>query len=345
MEAELDRHAVLGLLYRAEGRGIRCVACGHRCLLGHGQRGICKVRFNRNDQLQVPFGYVSGVACDPIEKKPFFHVLPGSTALTFGMLGCNFHCDFCQNWFSSQVLRDMSANAGATPITPERIVLEAQRNHARLVVSSYNEPLITPEWASAIFNVAKKGNLRCAIVSNGYATPEAIDFWVPLVDAIKLDLKCFNRKTYLKMGGQLQPVTDSISRIHQRGIWLEVVTLIIPGLNDSEGELQELAGFLSSISRDIPWHVTAFHGDYKAPGTASACADHLLRAAQIGMASGLRYVYAGNLPGKVASWENTRCPGCMKTLIERTGYMVRASNAPIDNRCPSCGFQIPGIWS
>jgi pyruvate formate lyase activating enzyme len=344
-ETALDRHAAEGILYRLEAEGIRCVACGHRCLLRPGQRGVCKVRFNVEGRLRVPFGYVSSLACDPVEKKPFFHLCPGANAMTFGMLGCNFHCDFCQNWFTSQTLRDDSAGAPMRVILPEQITFAAKRQNARLLVSSYNEPLITPEWAAAIFRAAKKQNLRCAIVSNGHATPEALDFWSPLIDAIKVDLKCFDRKTYLNLGGKMQAVTETIEQIHQRGIWLEVVTLIIPGLNDSESELTDLAGFLASVSQDIPWHVTAFHAAYRASDSAGAISDHLLRAAHIGSAAGLRFVYAGNLPGGVGNWENTRCPSCLTTLIERTGFQVHSCHLTDGGLCPHCGYQVPGIWS
>jgi len=230
--AELDRHTVVGALWRCEGDQVRCLACGHRCRIASGKRGLCRVRFNRNNQLRVPFGYVSGLQCDPIEKKPFFHVLPGSLALTFGMLGCNFHCSFCQNWITSQTLRDAESRAPIQPISSDDIVREGRRRGAQVVVSSYNEPLITAEWAKAVFESARAAGLRCAIVSNGYASPEVLDYLRPVLAAVKIDLKTFNDSNYRALGGTLKQVTDTIRRVHALGLWLEVVTLLIPGFND-----------------------------------------------------------------------------------------------------------------
>ena len=340
----LPRHTVVGSLCRAEGDRIRCFACGHRCLLGPGRHGICRVRFNQDGQLRVPFGYVSGVACDPIEKKPFYHVYPGSDALTFGMLGCDFHCSYCQNWVSSQALRDQAARAPVQPVTPQQLIRQATRAGARLVVSSYNEPLITAEWAVAIFQQAKSAGLACAFVSNGNATPEVLDFLRPWIIAYKIDLKGFDEKRYRTLGGTLEHVTEGIRLVHQRGLWLEVVTLVVPGFNDCEAELRQIARFLASLSRDIPWHVTAFHQDYRMTEPPNTAAAQLVRAAEIGTEEGLRFVYAGNAPGRVGPWENTFCPNCHEKLIDRCGYLIRAYNLTPDGHCPKCHTSIPGIW-
>src|SRR5205823_1408866 len=281
---------------------------------------------------------------DPVEKKPFFHVYPSSDALTFGMLGCDLHCSFCQNWNTSQALRDAQATGQMQPVTPEQLVEMAQRERARLVVSSYNEPLITAEWAVAVFEQAKAAGLACAFVSNGNATPEVLDYLKPWIVAYKVDLKSFDDKHYRSLGGMLSNITDTIRMIHERGIWLEVVTLVIPGFNDSEGELREMARFLASVSRDIPWHVTAFHKDYRMTDPEATPPQTLMRAAEIGTEEGLRFVYAGNLPGRVAQWENTRCPNCQETLIERYGFLVRSYHVTGDGRCPHCGTSLPGIW-
>ena len=341
----LDRHTVVGTLWRAEGGRVRCFACGHRCLIAEGRRGICKVRFNQGGQLRGPFGYVAGgLASDPVEKKPFFHVYPGSDALTFGMLGCNFHCPFCQNWVTTQALRDEASGSSIVELTPEQIVMAAQRGGARLLVSSYNEPLITAEWAAAIFQKAKDAGLACAFVSNGNATPEALDFLKPWLAACKIDLKGFDAQRYRTLGGTLENVCRSIRLVHERGLWLEVVTLVVPGFNDSEAELRALAEFLASVSRDIPWHVTAFHPDYKMTGPPATTARQLIRAAEIGAEAGLHFVYAGNLPGRVGPWENTFCPNCRETLIERTGYLVREYKITAAGKCPRCQTAIPGLW-
>jgi pyruvate formate lyase activating enzyme len=294
--------------------------------------------------LRVPFGYTAGVACDPVEKKPFFHVHPGSDALTFGMLGCDFHCSYCQNWVTSQMLRDDAASAPIQPTTPEELVRAARRHGARLVVSSYNEPLITAEWAVAVFQPAKSQGLMCALVSNGNATPEALDFLQPWIVACKIDLKSFDDHRYRTLGGTLDRVTETIKQVHQRGLWLEVVTLIVPGFNDDPKELRDIARFLVSVSRDIPWHVTAFHPDYKMTGPRPTQADDLLRAAEIGTEAGLRFIYAGNAPGRVGEWENTRCPGCGETLIVRDGYLIQKYRITTRGTCPRCGVVIPGLW-
>jgi pyruvate formate lyase activating enzyme len=341
----LDRHTAVGKLWQAEDGHVRCVACGHRCLLSPGRRGICKVRFNDAGQLRVPFGYVAGgLASDPVEKKPFFHVYPGTDALTFGMLGCDFHCPYCQNWVTSQALRDEKSSAPIVELSPDQIVNAARRSRARLVVSSYNEPLITAEWAVAVFQAAKAAGLACAFVSNGNATPEALDFLRPWIVAYKIDLKGFDEKRYRTLGGTLEHVTNGIRLVHERGLWLEVVTLIVPGFNDNESELHDLAQFLAGVSRDIPWHVTAFRPDYKMTGPPATTASQLMRAAEIGAAAGLRFVYAGNLPGRVGPWEDTRCPHCVEKLITRTGYNIRDFRITGDGKCPQCQNVIPGLW-
>ncbi len=340
----LDRQTTVGSLYVREDERLRCVACGHRCLIGEGKRGICKVRYVEDGELRVPFGYVAGLQCDPVEKKPFFHVYPGSDALTFGMMGCDLHCSYCQNWVTSQALRDSSAVAPVRPVTPTGLVELAQREGARLVVSSYNEPLITAEWAVAVFERAKAAGLACAFVSNGNATPEVLDFLAPWIVAYKVDLKSFDDHHYRTLGGTLSNITETIGMVHARGIWLEIVTLVIPGFNDSEAELRSMARFLASISRDIPWHVTAFHKDYRMTDADATSPEKLVRACEIGAAEGLRYVYAGNLPGRVGPWENTRCAGCGERLIERNGYLIRGYHVTADGSCPRCQTSLPGLW-
>ncbi|HSA09445.1 MAG TPA: AmmeMemoRadiSam system radical SAM enzyme [Candidatus Paceibacterota bacterium] len=340
----LARHTTVGSLWRTEGDRIRCVACGHQCLIGAGRHGICRVRFNQDGQLRVPFGYVSGVQCDPVEKKPFFHLYPGTDALTFGMLGCDFHCSYCQNWVTSQALRDQAARAPIQTVTPQQLIRTGLRARARLVVSSYNEPLITAEWAVAVFQAAREAGLACAFVSNGNATPEALDFLRPWIVAYKIDLKGFNDTRYRTLGGTLEHVTEGVRRVFERGLWLEVVTLVVPGFNDSEAELRQIARFLASISRDIPWHVTAFHKDYKLTDPPNTTAAQIIRAAEIGAEEGLRFVYAGNAPGHVGRWENTYCPGCGEKLIDRFGYLVREYKLTADGKCPNCCTPIPGIW-
>ncbi len=340
----LDRHTTIGSLWRAEGERIRCVACGHRCLIGEGRRGICRVRFNQGGQLRVPFGYAAGVQCDPVEKKPFYHLYPGSDALTFGMMGCDFHCSYCQNWVTSQALRDSASLAAIQAVTPEQLLAHGRELGARLVVSSYNEPLITAEWGVAVFQKAKAAGLACAFVSNGNATPEVLDFLRPWIIGYKIDLKSFDEKKYRTLGGTLHHVTEGIRLVHERGLWLELVTLLVPGFNDGEAELQQMARFIAGISRDIPWHVTAFHKDYKMGEPPNTLASQLVRAAEIGTEEGLHFVYAGNAPGQVGRWENTFCPHCRNELINRFGYLIREYRVSPEGTCPNCSTRIPGVW-
>lgn len=344
----LDSMTKASALFEAgEQQSLRCQACAHRCLLKPGRRGICGVRFNHEGSLMVPHGYVAGAQVDPIEKKPFNHFLPGGKVLTFGMLGCNFHCPFCQNWFSSQAVRDPCAEESIFTVrrtSAERLVQIALDNGATAVASSYNEPLITTEWAVEIFKLARQNGLKTVYVSNGYANPQVLEYLRPWLDGYKVDLKSMRDREYRKMGGTLQPVLDTIKLVHELGLWLEVVTLVIPGLNDSSEELWEAGRFLTSISPDIPWHVTAYHPEYKYVEAPPTPPDTLQRAAEIGQEAGLHYVYAGNLPGKVGSLEDTHCPHCSKTLISRRGYRLTEYNITDEGTCSLCGTPVAGVW-
>lgn len=334
-----------GSLYEhLENSKLRCFACGHRCVIADGLDGICRVRFNRGGKLLVPYGYVGALQLDPVEKKPFFHALPGALAMSFGMLGCDFHCGYCQNWVTSQALRDPNAIAPPQQLTPEEFVSLSVKHGARIVTSTYNEPLITSEWAVDIFKAARLAGLKTSYVSNGNGTPEVLEYIKPWVDLYKVDLKSFQDRNYRKLGGVLKNVLDTIERLHAMGFWLEIVTLVIPGFNDSSEELRDMAQFLAKISPDIPWHVTAFHQDYKMTDPDNTPAATLLRAAEIGKSEGLNFVYAGNLPSRVGSWENTYCPGCNELLIDRTGYRIRAMRIR-NGACPKCQRPIPGVWN
>jgi pyruvate formate lyase activating enzyme len=340
----LESHTTRGdLIVPLDNGALRCVACGHRCYLPEGKVGICKVRFNRGGTLEVPRGYVGALQCDPVEKKPFFHVRPGALALSFGMLGCDFHCGYCQNWITSQAIRDPDAVAPIRPVTAEQLVDLALAHGAEIITSTYNEPLITSEWAVEVFRVARARGLLTAYVSNGNGTPEVLDYLRPWVDLYKVDLKSFNDREYRKLGGVLANVLETIRGLVQRGIWLEIVTLFVPGLNDSPHEMAQIAEFIASVSPDIPWHVTAFHPDYKMADRGHTGVETLLRAVQMGEAAGLRYVYAGNIPGRVGDHENTRCPQCRRTVVERVGYRVQRMDIK-DGTCPYCASAIPGLW-
>ncbi|HEX8338156.1 MAG TPA: AmmeMemoRadiSam system radical SAM enzyme, partial [Pyrinomonadaceae bacterium] len=335
------REAAEELTERPGGGDVRCYACGHRCLVREGKRGICKVRFNERGRLLVPAGYVAALACDPTEKKPFFHLLPGSDTLTFGMLGCDLHCAYCQNWLTSQTLRDEAAGTPPRAVSAERLVGMARECGARVVGSSYNEPLITAEWAVEVFGRAKAEGFRTAFISNGNATPQVLDYLRPWTDCYKIDLKSMSDRAYRQLGGVVDNILDTVRMVHERGFWEEVVTLVVPGFNDSEGELRRAAEFIASVSPDIPWHVTAFHQDYRMTENANTTAEQLVRACEVGREAGLKFVYAGNLPGRVGRWENTYCPACGELLVERYGYRIRRMRLGADGLCPSCEEKIP----
>jgi pyruvate formate lyase activating enzyme len=333
-----------GDLYeRHPDSALTCFACGHRCFIRPGRPGICKVRCNEGGTLRVPAGYVGALQCDPIEKKPFFHALPGSLALSFGMLGCDFHCGYCQNWFTSQSIRDPKATARPEILSARDLTALAARYGAPVLASTYNEPLITSEWAVEVFREARPLGILGAYISNGNGTPEVLDYIRPWVDLYKVDLKSFRDANYRALGGQLSVVLDTIRMLKERGFWVEIVTLVIPGFNDGDGELRDIARFLVSVSPEIPWHVTAFHKDYKMTDPDNTPPGTLIRAARIGREEGLQFVYAGNLPGDVGEFENTVCPGCGALLIERHGYRIDR-NRLADGRCPDCSRTIPGVW-
>jgi len=250
----------------------------------------------------------------------------------------------CQNWDISQAMRDSEAGRPPTEVTPQELVTLARRNGAKCVASSYNEPLITSEWAAAVFKEAKAAGFTCMYISNGNATREVLEFIRPYTDGYKIDLKTMNDKNYRKLGAVLDHVLDGVRMVHQMGFWLEIVTLVIPGFNDSNEELLDAAQFIKSLSPDIPWHVTAFHKDYRMVDPDNTDARTLMRAAEIGLGEGLRYVYAGNLPGRVGPYEHTYCPGCHAPLIKRYGYVVLDYQLTPEGECPHCQTKIPGVW-
>ena len=305
---------------------------------------MCKVRFNRGGHLRVPWGYVGGIQCDPIEKKPFFHARPGALAFSFGMLGCDLHCSYCQNWVTSQALRDPQAIAPPIDATPDALVSEAKRLGARAVVSTYNEPLITSEWAVEIFKKARAAGLMTAYVSNGNGTPRVLDYLRPWVDLYKVDLKSFDDKHYRQLGGRIEPILDTIRTLNEMGIWVEIVTLLIPGFNNSDDEIERLTSFLAGVSPDIPWHVTAFHKDYRMNDPENTTPEMLMRAAEIGAPKW----FALRLCGKSARAGRRSRAHAMSQLPGDAGRAIRLFHpaVPLDagRACPDCGTTIPGRW-
>lgn len=251
----------------------------------------------------------------------------------------------CQNWLTSQTLRDDAAGVAPRVVTSERLITLAKSCGAALVGTSYNEPLITAEWAIEVFKQAKPEGFKTAFISNGNATPQVLDYIRPFTDCYKIDLKSMSDRNYRQLGGVVDNILDTIKMVHERGFWMEIVTLVIPGFNDSTDELRRAADFIASVSPDIPWHVTAFHQDYNMTENANTTPEQLVRACETGRAAGLRYIYAGNLPGHVGRWENTYCPMCDELLIERSGYHIKQQKVGRDGKCPTCATAIAGVWS
>ncbi|MDT8389671.1 MAG: AmmeMemoRadiSam system radical SAM enzyme [Lentisphaeria bacterium] len=322
---------------------VRCLACAHRCVIPEGGHGRCSVRVNVAGHLLVPGGEVSALAADPVEKKPLYHFFPGATTLSFGMEGCSFTCGFCQNWRISQRARHDGLPKQTTPRTAEQIVTAALRSGLTIITSTYNEPLISSEWAVEIFTLARQHGLKTAFVTNGFASPEAVDFLAPRLDAVNVDLKCFTEENYRSLGGRLAPVLETLDRLREREKWVEVTTLVVPGFNDSDEELTALARHLAQWNPDAPWHVSAYHESYHyhaaAPRTPM---ETITRAIAIGKAAGLRFVYSGNLPPG-AEQADTFCPACGTVLITRRGFTVTGDYLT-DGACPNCGAEIPGVW-
>lgn len=329
---------------RDNGR-VECLACAHRCSIAPGRRGACKVRYNEGGVLHVPWNYAGALQVNPIEQAPFMHAYAGEDVLTLGMLGCNLRCSYCQNWHLSQVLRDADAPELPTAMTADDIVSEAQRRGIHIILSSLNEPLITAEWAAEVFARAKEVGIATGMVSSGQGTAEVLDFLRPHIDLLKIDLKAMAPEKYRTFGGRLESVLETIRMVHERGIWLEIVTLVVPGWNDSEEELRSAARFIASVSTDIPWILWNFHQDYRMREPDDAGPNDVMRAAAIGRSEGLRFTYAGVQPGRVGEFEQTRCPGCGAVVVDRIGYQLIGYAIDAAGQCSACGTDIPGRWS
>jgi pyruvate formate lyase activating enzyme len=339
----LKKYLTEGIYYQQlPDNRTQCFSCANKCTIKAEQTGICKVRYNLGGTLFVPFNYVSALNKDPIEKKPFFHVKPGSKTLSFGMLGCNFYCSFCQNWQISQIDKDTNSNCKIMPISAKEIVEIALKDNIETITSTYNEPLITSEWSKTIFEEAATYGINGAVVSNGFASTEILKSILPFIKYYKVDLKSFNQENYKKCGGNLQIILDTINLLYKNNIWIEIVTLLIPGYNNSKEEISEIATFIKSISEFIPWHITAFHPNYKMLSYSNTSSANLLEAVEIGKKVGLKYIYTGNL-SSLQEYENTYCFECGNLLIERYGYNIRR-NIITDNSCPKCKTLIHGRW-
>jgi pyruvate formate lyase activating enzyme len=320
---------------------VRCGVCAHRCLVRPGRYGICGVREDRAGQLiSLAYGAVVAMGIDPIEKKPLFHVAPGSTAYSIATAGCPFHCRFCQNWEIAQGPR-LGLDLPAQRMAPAEVVEQALQHGAQSVAYTYVEPTVFLEYALDTARLARQAGLRNLFITDGYATPEAVSLLAPVLDAANVDLKSFDDGFYRKVcGARLAPVLDSIVAMRREGIWLELTTLIIPGHNDDDGELRALTGWMmDNLGAETPWHVSRFFPAYRWLDVPPTPPGTLRRAADLGREAGLRHVYVGN--AAELGLEDTYCVGCGRLLIERRGYRVRVHLAG-DGTCPACGRTLAG---
>ncbi len=331
------------LLYeKLEDRRVRCALCSHRCRIDPGKRGICAVRENREGVLvSLVYGTLIAENVDPIEKKPFFHCLPGSRSYSIATAGCNFRCSFCQNHEISQMPREEGRIVGRRR-TPEEVVEATLRSGSKSIAYTYTEPTVYFEFAHDTAVIARARGIRNVFVTNGYMTPEMLRMAAPWLDAANVDLKAFSDEFYrTQCGARLEPVMENLRLMKELGIWVEVTTLLIPGLNDSEGELRDLAGFVRSLGPETPWHISRFHPRYRMTERGPTPAETIHRTAAIGKTAGLKYVYSGNIPGDAG--ENTACAACGRLLIGRYGFSVERQDLA-GSACPRCGAPLDGIF-
>lgn len=332
------------LLYdRLEDDAVRCRLCAHRCTVRSGRRGICGVRENRGGRLQtLVYGNLIARSVDPIEKKPIFHMMPGSLSYSIATVGCNFRCRFCQNADIAQMPGDQGGRIAGEPVAVDAVVSDAVRRGCRSIAYTYTEPTVFFEFALAVARKARSRGLRNVFVTNGYMSAEALDMVLPVLDAANVDLKSFDDGFYRKVcGARLEPVLDTLRAMKAGGVLVEVTTLLVPGRNDGPGELRSLAGFIAGeLGVDTPWHISRFHPTYRMTDLPATPVDTLRAARDIGLACGMRYVYPGNVPGEDA--ESTDCRHCGARLIHRWGFTIR-ENRIREGRCPDCGAAVDGL--
>jgi len=329
------------LLYeKLKNKTVRCQLCCHRCLIAEGKRGICSVRENQNGILySLVYGLAIAANVDPIEKKPLFHFLPGTKSFSIATAGCNFRCEFCQNWDISQITKGPEGKIIGEELPPEKVVKQALKSGCKSIAYTYTEPTIFFEYTQDTARLAKKEGLANVFVTNGYQTPETIKEMAKFVDAANIDLKSFSETFYQKIcGAKLAPVLESIKLIHKAGIWLEITTLVVPDQNDSEKELAQIAKFIASVDRNIPWHISRFHPDFKMTDSYPTPLETLEKAYQIGKKAGLKYIYLGNVITETG--ENTFCPKCGALAIRRTGYLTEVLGVDKNGNCSNCGYDL-----
>ena len=330
------------MLYdKLSDQGVRCRLCAHLCIIAEGKKGLCRVRENREGVLYtLVYGRTIARHVDPIEKKPLFHFYPGSTAYSIATPGCNFRCRWCQNWEISQIPRQEQLIAGHEA-SPEQVVAAAERAGCRVIAYTYTDPTIFFEYTYDTARLAHAAGLANIYVTNGYMTNEMLEMIEPYLDAANVDLKSFREETYRRyVGARLQPVLDTLSRMKALGIWLEVTTLVIPGINDDPAELRDAARFVSrELGAETPWHISRFFPAYNMTDVPPTSIGSLRKAEEIGLESGLRHVYPGNDPGEA----NTFCHTCGQLLIRRSGFRVVANKVGPGNSCPDCGTPVAGV--
>ena len=327
---------------KLDEKRVHCYLCAHECMIPESKLGICGVRQNVGGILYtLVYGEVIAAHVDPIEKKPLYHFLPGTMSYSIATVGCNFKCGFCQNWQISQASMRNGVVASRGTLMPEQIVEETKKNNCSSVSYTYTEPTIFFEYAYDTARLARQAGLANVFVTNGYMTREALDMIKPYLDAANVDLKSYREDYYKKhCKAHLQPVLDTISSMKERGVWLEVTTLVVPGENDSDEELSQIAEFLAGVDKDIPWHISRFHPDYRFLDHRATPLETLRRAREIGHEKGLRYIYLGN----VLEGANTYCYRCQELVAKRRYMGIEKFNLK-DGHCPACGAEIGGIWS
>jgi pyruvate formate lyase activating enzyme len=331
------------MLYEViEGRKLHCYLCSHHCQINDSKFGICGVRQNKGGKLYThAYGDAVAANIDPIEKKPLYHFLPGTTSFSVATVGCNFRCGFCQNWQISQVSKRNGGDLTGYKLLPEDIVKEAKGQHCQSISYTYTEPTIFFEYAYDTAKLAKEGGLFNIFVTNGYMTPEALETIQPYLDACNVDLKSFREDFYkTTCHGHLEPILASIRLMKKLKIWVEITTLVIPDQNDDEEELEDIARFIADVDPNIPWHISRFHPDYQFTESRATPVKVLKKAYSLGKEVGLRYIYLGNVPGEAAE---TWCPGCQEVLIRRQGYYI-GENSIKDSTCSTCGETIAGLF-
>lgn len=338
---ELEDHTSAGSLFQIEEGRFRCSACAHRCVLADGGTGICGVRVRRGDELRVPYGYVARRHVRAVETNTLYHVRPGSLAMTFGMYGCDLRCPYCHNWRLSQALRERDAGGPVTATTAEELVADAESAGCRVVCAAYNEPMISAEWVRAVFERARDRGMTTALVTDGHTTPEALAYLRPVTDVLRIDLKGSEEAQYRLLGGSLRPVVEAIDLGCKLGYWVEVVTLVVPALNDDPRGMRRLADLLRALDPSIPWHINAFQPRYRMKDGCPPSQSALWNYAAAAYARGLRFVYVGNVEDQ--SFTSTRCPMCRASMVERRDFKATRIRLE-DGACSACGYELPGLW-